>query len=112
MRGLFGANDGDKLAHAFCLPHRHVGRRGREHHRAPGWCRRRSIREGDLTGRMSALAGGTNHPVPRARVSLTTIGGYGLCKSAAAIMAVGDSALWLLRLGTFVHPKLAPTDGG
>jgi hypothetical protein len=57
--------NGDKLPHAFRLPHRLMGCRWRERHRALGWCRGPSSRDGDLRGRVPALAQGTNHLAPR-----------------------------------------------
>src|SRR6516165_1900395 len=57
--------NGDKLPHAFRSPHRLMGCRWRERHRALGWCRGRSSRDGDLRGRVPALAQGTNHLAPR-----------------------------------------------
>src|SRR5262245_5855619 len=57
--------NGDKLPHAFRLPHRFMGSRWRERHRALGWCRGPSSRDGDLRGRVPALAQGTNHLAPR-----------------------------------------------
>jgi hypothetical protein len=60
-----GLGNGDKLPHAFRLPHRLMGCRWRERHRALGWCRGPSSRDGDLRGRVPALAQGTNHLAPR-----------------------------------------------
>ena len=57
--------NGDKLPHAFRLPHRLMGCRWQERHRALGWCRGPSSRDGDLRGRVPALAQGTNHLAPR-----------------------------------------------
>src|SRR5215831_12311178 len=42
-----------------------MGCRWRERHRALGWCRGPSSRDGDLRGRVPALAQGTNHLAPR-----------------------------------------------
>ena len=63
--GEAGGGNGDKLPHAFRLPHRFMGCRWRERHRALGWCRGPSSRDGDLRGRVPALAQGTNHLAPR-----------------------------------------------
>jgi hypothetical protein len=63
--GEAGGGNGDKLPHAFRLPHRFMGCRWRERHRALGWCRGLSSRDGDLRGRVPALAQGTNHLAPR-----------------------------------------------
>ena len=63
--GGLGWRNGDKLPHAFRLPHRFMGCRWRERHRALGWCRGPSSRDGDLRGREPALAQGTNHLAPR-----------------------------------------------
>src|SRR6516225_5845261 len=63
--GEAGGGNGDKLPHAFRLPHRFMGCRWRERHRALGWCRGPSGRDGDLRGRVPALAQGTNHLAPR-----------------------------------------------
>ena len=57
--------NGDKLSHPFRLPHRRVGRRGRERHRTPGRRRGPSSREGNVPGRMSALARDINDLAPR-----------------------------------------------
>src|SRR5262249_3059555 len=49
----------------FPLPNRLMGCGWRERHRALGWCRGPSSRDGDLRGRVPALAQGTNHLAPR-----------------------------------------------
>ena len=56
--------NGDKLSLPFHLPHRCMGCRRRERHRTSGRGRGPSSCEGNILGRMSALAGNTNHLAP------------------------------------------------
>jgi ATP dependent DNA ligase domain len=61
-----GANrNGDKLSLPFRLPHRCVGCRRRECHRAPGRRRGPAGCDGNVPGRMSTMARDANHTAPR-----------------------------------------------